>query len=273
MNLSPSADEDPSVVLDQHEPEPRQPEAERTEYSLETQSTILQGAVVLMTYMAVNKRKAFLVQNLFADAVIAVSQTLDISRDDALSVIARFARDEISELLDDPKRRREFVRDLEARSTNIDFSAVEEEEFYDFSAGIPAKFDESLDDWKGFSEWSELFRSLSPRDVSALGSEALGDKPRVASVQTHFWNAIIDHMITAAFLAPELDDNLRVATIEMASKYQAVVRAMLKDKPDDLRMCEDAWELTAKQGNDLKGSRDMLFDIGSINRWGQNLPT
>jgi hypothetical protein len=59
----------------------------------------------------------------------------------------------------------------------------------------------------------------------------------------------------------------------MASKYQAVVRAMLKDKPDVLKMCEEAWEASIQQANTLKGARDTLFDIGSINRWGQNLPT
>lgn len=266
-------DEDPPAVLDEHEPEPAKPEPEKTEYSLETQSTLLQGAVVLMAYITVNKRKAFLIEDQFVNAVIAVSQTLDISRDDAINVVARFARDMISPLIDDREKRQEFIRDFESRSTDIDFSVAKDEETHDFSAGIPAKFDDALNEWKEFSEWSELFRSLSPFDVATLGNEALGDKPRVARAQVHFWNAVIDHMITAAFLAPELDHDRRVATIEMVSKYQAVMRAMLEDKPDVVKMCEDAWETTIQQANTLKGSRDTLFDIGSINRWGQKLPT
>lgn len=137
---------------------------------------------------------------------------------------------------------------------------------------MASELDAALDQWMEFSVWNALFNGLSPYQVAGLADAALDDPPRLARVQVHFWNAVIDHLLTAAFLAPEMDYEVRVRTVKMAGMHQDIVRDMLASKPDVLKMCEEAWDVTVQQASSQQDFRDKLFAAGAINLWGRARP-
>lgn len=230
-------------------------------------ASITSAAVLVMTYMTVNPRKRHLLEEKFSTLVIALSEVSGLTRDQALQIVVKFTSDMVNDLTDE--KRDKLIRDIEGVYSEIDFGLPEDViDPRDFSDRLPDEYRDMLDKHMKFSEWAEAFASLSPFQVGSIGAAAIQEKC-AAYVQIHFWNAVIDHMVTSAFMAPEITRDHRVETLKMATKYQDIVRAMARETPDLLKQLEEAWEYTVQHGAKMQEHRDLMFAERQINRWGQ----
>lgn len=130
-----------------------------------------------------------------------------------------------------------------------------------------------LDQVHNFGGWQNIFRDLPPMAVSSIADDALDlDKKLVATAQVHFWNAIIDYMISVAYLAPDLTDDMRAAQLEFAVHIQKFVRAAWGKDKALMSSIEEAWVQSLIIGRELHPVRETLLAGGLINRSGQMIP-
>lgn len=233
-------------------------------------ASITSAAISLMAYMVVNPRKAHLIKDRLGTLVIALSEVTGLTRDQAAQTVTKFSSEYVDHLMKDDEKRNEFIRNIEEAYSDIDFRLPEDEEdTRDFSERLPDEYRAMLDEHMKFSEWSAVFKTLSPFQVGSIGAAAIQESKCAAFSQIHFWNAVIDHLLTSAFMAPDMKREGRVVTIKMATKYQDILRAMAKNSPDLLKQLEQAWEATVQHGSKMQEYRDLIFAERKINKWGQ----
>lgn len=129
-----------------------------------------------------------------------------------------------------------------------------------------------LEQIHNFAEWQGILRDWPPHSVITLALSAMPPEKFPATVQIHFWNAVIDYLLSAAFLAPDFTMEQREVHIGMAVKIQNVVSALWADQPEILNQAKRAWSASTDTFSELKGLKDTLLEQGLINRHGQILP-
>ncbi|CAN7680389.1 hypothetical protein LJR235_005370 [Pararhizobium sp. LjRoot235] len=127
-----------------------------------------------------------------------------------------------------------------------------------------------LDQWNEFTEWKAILKVLPPMAVATIANEAIDlERERVASAQLHFWNAVIDYLMFAAHLVPDMEDDRRAWYLGYVEHLQAFVRSRWGDDPDILKAVEEAWAYSLASSKKLEPTRDALLERGIINRSGQ----
>jgi hypothetical protein len=116
-------------------------------------------------------------------------------------------------------------------------------------------------------EWMDILQEMHSYDVIALGMKAM-ENPSPASLDVNFWNAVIDHSITAAHMDPRMNEKQREVTLGMADTFMNWVRARWAQKPDTVAGCEEAWTAT-KAIAEYAEHRGAMFEAGLINQFGQ----
>ncbi len=243
---------------------------QETERPVDPDSSLMAGAVSVAVYgMLVSNRKYDLVKERLGIAVIAISDATGLNREQALAAVMNFAEKMCETLVNDNDKRKEFIKNFERTMSDIDFNIPDKEyDDRDFFDDLPIEYRQALNKKMVFKEWQDLLSMLSPFQVSTIANAALTEPQPPACSQLHFWNAVIDHLISTAFLALDMDNDSRVASFKMAEKYKALVRVGFGESPEIIKQCEEAWDYTIERGSKLQESRVILFEHGKINKWG-----
>jgi hypothetical protein len=124
---------------------------------------------------------------------------------------------------------------------------------------------------RSFHEWQEVLLHKSHDIVCHNAANALPPERTPATVQVAFWNAVIDYLIQAAALSPNISNDKRKVLMEFCQQIESFVRAQWREDSALLAKCEAAWDNSATTSQQMMESRQTFFENGLLNYWGQIL--
>ena len=238
---------------------------------MDSTNSSLHGGVALFAYLALTQKGKELARYELNKAVHIIAKELDINLDDAMRVVVNQAKPIVSNMLEDEDKREQFLEEIDAvlrssKSASHEIPPVKTD-FYTPATEYELSY---LHEKHQFSDWSSIINNMNPEKVKGLAEAAYKDAECAAASQIHFWLAVIDYFLTAAFMSPVITPEQRDSCIKSAGKCQKIVSEHLSDRHDILELCNNAWVQTIGELDKFKSLRDRLYEMKMINQWGQN---
>ena len=238
---------------------------------MDSKNSSLHGGVALFAYLALTKKGKELARYELNKAVHIIAKELDLNIDEAVRIVVNQAKPMVLNMLDDEDKRERFLEEVDAvleRSVSVSQTILPEEVDYYTSV---TKYELSyLNEEHHFLKWSSIINRMNPEKVKGLAEAAYKDAECAAASQMHFWLAVIDYFLAAAFMSPVLTHEQRESCIQYAGKCQKIVLEYVSDRHDIIEACNDLWARLIDEFNKVKSSRGLMYEMRIINKWGQN---